>query len=63
MKKNFVILLALGLLMLAGPASAGNGRIALSPHMQGVVIFKLKAFPVMDAKGLSCGVPRVDAAL
>jgi subtilisin family serine protease len=62
-KKVLVILTAFCLLGLAGSALAENGRIALSPHLKGVVIFKLKVFPVMDAKGLSCGVTRVDAVL
>ncbi|MDO9026796.1 MAG: hypothetical protein Q7U87_02840, partial [bacterium] len=63
MKKVLFILTAFCLLALAGSALAENSGIATSPHMKGVVIFKLKAFPVMDAKGLSCGVPRVDALL
>ncbi|MDP2807125.1 MAG: S8 family serine peptidase, partial [bacterium] len=63
MKKVLVILTVVCLLGLAGAAPAENGRIAVSPHMKGVVIFKLKTFPVMDAKGYSCGSPQVDAVL
>ncbi|MBI4726318.1 S8 family serine peptidase [candidate division TA06 bacterium] len=63
MKKTLVGFLVLALLGLAGAALADNGRIAISPHMKGVVIFKLKTFPVMDAKGFSCGAPLVDVVL
>ncbi|MBI5805528.1 S8 family serine peptidase [candidate division TA06 bacterium] len=63
MKRMLFIITAFCLLALAGSALAESGGMAPSPHMKGVVIFKLKAFPVMDAKGFSCGSPRVDAAL
>ncbi|MDO9390237.1 MAG: S8 family serine peptidase [bacterium] len=63
MKKVFVILTAFCLLALAGPGRAENNRATTNPYLKGVVIFKLKTHPVLDAKGFSCGVPQVDDVL
>ncbi len=63
MQKNIIIFLILCLLALPGLGRAENNRAITKPYLKGVVILKLKKPPILDAKGFSCGAPRVDAVL